>query len=103
MMLTKNSQQIRFYKVVVRGTELLSQCRFRNDWTFGPLVKPFSIPQHISHAYLMRRVGIAPLVNLQRVLTAPTKPKDKGVNGASTLMIPFPTKTCLAGWELITW
>ncbi len=74
-----------FYKVVGRGTELLSQMPIQKRLdVMGPLGKPFSIPQHISNAYLIGGgVGIAPLVYLARVLTAHNI-KIKVLMGAST-------------------
>jgi len=74
-----------FYKVVGRGTELLSQMPIQKRLdVMGPLGRPFSIPRHVNKAYLIGGgVGIAPLVYLARVLTA-NKIKVRVLMGAST-------------------
>ncbi|MGI6550318.1 MAG: dihydroorotate dehydrogenase electron transfer subunit [Syntrophomonadales bacterium] len=74
-----------FYKVVGRGTELLSQMPIQKRLdVMGPLGRPFSTPKHINRAYLIGGgVGIAPLVYLAKVLTA-NEVKVKVLMGAST-------------------
>jgi dihydroorotate dehydrogenase electron transfer subunit len=74
-----------FYKVVGRGTELLSLMPIQKRLdVMGPLGRPFSIPGNINRAYLIGGgVGIAPLVYLARVLTD-SDIKVKVLMGAST-------------------
>ncbi|MGE5423422.1 MAG: dihydroorotate dehydrogenase electron transfer subunit [Ignavibacteriales bacterium] len=74
-----------FYKVVGRGTSLLSRTHIEHRLdVMGPLGTPFSVSKDIKSAYLIGGgVGIAPLVYLAKILNQ-NKVKFKVLMGAST-------------------
>ncbi|NLV15831.1 MAG: dihydroorotate dehydrogenase electron transfer subunit [Syntrophomonadaceae bacterium] len=74
-----------FYKVVGKGTKLLSQMPIQKPLdVMGPLGRSFSIPTEADQVFLVGGgVGIAPLVYLSRVLSSEGI-KTKVLMGAST-------------------